>query len=212
MITTYVINYPLIMNPIGLQSDFPSQDQLIDNVVSFANADLDDQAKVRRYFRGMWTPDEIPSLEDCRAIQAEVRTMLLNLASGFDVRDFGDAMRGLEWLPDIRHFRRRDSGIVLKGWLGTQEIPVLGGVQERIVFRWRVQNAPLRAICGLGLATLVQEGLHGRVVECHREGCGNFFLDRKSRGKPRKYCKSAECDRLLNSKRVADSRSGKTKK
>ena len=188
---------------------FPLQSELIDAVIAFANADLDALAKVRRYFNGIWKPDNIPSLSTCRTIQADVRSWLM-FAAGFNDQDCFDAMRGLEW-GYSGSFKRLDSGIELKGWLSVEKIPVLGGHEEKIVWKWRVVNASLRAICGLAVGTIIQEGLHQRVVECQRDGCGNIFLDRSSRGTARKYCKSAECDVILNRQAVARSRKRKKK-
>jgi len=37
---------------------------------------------------------------------------------------------------------------------------------------------------------------------CARAGCGNTFEDSKSRGTPRKYCRSEECRKALNVERV----------
>lgn len=189
---------------------FPLQNELINAVVSFANADLDDPAKVvRRYFDGAWMPCKIPSPETCHTIQADVRLWLMT-ADGFNNRDCYDAMRGLEWGFD-KSFKRLDSGIELKGWLSVEKVPVLGGHEEKIVWKWRAVNASLRAICGLAVGTIIQEGLHQKVITCQRDGCSNIVLDRSSRGTARKYCKSAECDVILNRQAVARSRKRKKK-
>ena len=188
-------------------SVIPLQSELINSVLAFANADLDDPDKVRRYFNGAWAPHKIPSLRTCRTIQADARSWLL-FAAGFDERGSYDAMRGLEDSYD-GSFKRLDPGIELKGWPSVEKIPVLGGHEEKIVWKWRVVNASLRAVCGLAVGIIIQEGLHLWVVECQRDGCGNIFLDRSSRGTPRKYCKSAECDAIVNRQAVARSRKRK---
>lgn len=75
---------------------FPLQDELIDAVIGFANADLDHPDNARQYFRGTWAPDELPKLRTCRTIQADVRLELM-VAAGFPAnRECHDAMRGLD--------------------------------------------------------------------------------------------------------------------
>ena len=185
---------------------FPLQGELIDAVIAFANADLYDPAVVRRYFKGAWEPTEIPKLRACRNIQADVRTSLMN-AADFGHRDCHDEMRGLEWGKGS--FKRFDPGIRLEGWLSIDKVPITGGHKEQIVWKWCVSHASLRDICGLAVSTIVQENLHRRFGECGREGCYNIFLDRNSRGTPRKYCKQETCELALNRDRVSASRRGK---
>jgi len=187
---------------------FPLQKNLIDAVIGFANADLNPPDNVRRYFSETWEPDQIPKLRTCRIIQADVRLGLM-VAAGFPAnRECHDAMRGLEWNFDDT-FTRIDPGIRLEGHLSVEKTAVLGGYEEQIVWKWRVTNASLRAICGLAVGTIIQEGLHRKIGLCEREGCSNLFLDRNSRGIPRKYCKTDECEKKLNRQRVSDSRSSK---
>ena len=101
---------------------------------------------------------------------------------------------------------RVDHGIRFEGHLTVEKTPVLGGHKEQIEIAWRVRRASLRAICGLAVQIIIQEELHQRIGVCDREGCGSIFLDRKSRGIPQKYCKSEECEKILNRERVKESR------
>ena len=183
---------------------FPLQSKLIDAVIGFANADRYDRAQISSYFNGTWEPYPIPTLEPCREIQTDVRKWLL-FAAGFNDRDCHLAMLGLE--DNFKGtFKRIDSGIRLEGYLLVEKTPVIGGHEERIVWKWRVKNASLRAICGLAVSIIIQEGLHWRIGMCDRENCLNIFLDRSSRGIRRKYCKSTECEKILNRERVKESR------
>ena len=183
---------------------FPLQSELIDGVIGFANADLSNRTQISSYFNGTLKPDQIPILKTRRTIQADVRLWLMT-ASGFDNRESYLAMRGVEDNYD-GSVKRVDLGIRFEGYLTVEETPVLGGYKEQIVFKWRVSKASLRAICGLAVQIIIQEGLHQRVGECERESCQNIYLDRTSRGIRRKYCKSAECGKILNRERVKESR------
>ncbi|MDH5323206.1 MAG: hypothetical protein OEW81_12405, partial [Gammaproteobacteria bacterium] len=155
-----------------------------------------------RYFTGAWEPDDIPDLATCQGIQADTRFWLL--CPQVDDQDFYDAIRGLVWESgNPKHgragkFTRLDSGIALKGWPSRAKVPVGDGYEERLVWKWRVENAPLRSVCALAVATIYESGLQPKITECQREGCGNIFLDTVSRGKKRKYCHSPECEAILN--------------
>ena len=193
-------------------SPFPLQNELINAVVAFANAESLDEQHIRRHFKNTWTPDKIPQLRTLIEIQQEVREWLFKaryLPDG-DV-EHGFALHGLriELGPEVV---RVDPGILLEGKISIDQVPILGGFKEQIVWTWKVKQASLRAICGLAMATICQEGLHKRIGECAREGCGNIFLDQSSRGNKRKYCKSAECDAKLNQMRVEQSRKKRAKK
>lgn len=107
---------------------FPLQNELIDAVVRFANAELktDYKSVVREHFNQAWVPDEIPKLRTCRRIQNDVRLGLM-VAAGFPAnRECHDAMRGLEDNLDGT-LKRIDSGIRLEGHLSVEKTPVLGG-------------------------------------------------------------------------------------
>ena len=186
-------------------SAFPLQSELIDAVIGFANADLDDPTQISCYFNGTWQPDSIPKLRTCRSIQGDVRLELMATAAGFNHDDSYLAMRGYEDNYD-GSVTRVDPGIRFEGYLTVDKKMVLGGHEEKIVFEWRVSKASLRAICGLAVQIIKQEGLDRRFGECDREGCENIFLDRSSRGIRRKYCKSTECEKILNRERVKESR------
>jgi len=185
-------------------SAFPLQSELIDGVIGFANAHLSNPSQISSYFNETWKPDQVPKLRTCRTIQNDVRLWLMT-AVGFDHDDSYLAMRGYEDNYD-GSLTRVDPGIRFEGHLAVKKTPVLGGHQEQIEFKWRVSRASLRAICGLAVQIIIQEGLHRRIGVCDREGCLSIFLDRSSRGIPRKYCKSAECEKILNRERVKESR------
>ena len=185
-------------------SAIPLQGELIDGVIGFANAKLSNPTQISSYFNGTWKPYRIPKLRTCRTIQADVRLWLMT-ASGFDNRECYYALRGFEDIYDDS-VTRVDHGIRFEGHLTVEKTPVLGGHKEQIEFEWRVSRASLRAICGLAMQIIIQEELHQRIGECERESCQNIYLDRTSRGIPRKYCKSEECEKILNRERVKESR------
>ena len=184
--------------------DIPSTDELIDAVISFVNAKLNHPNQISCYFNGTWKPVDVPRLRTCRSIQNDVRLWLMT-AAGFDDRDHQLAMLGLEDNFN-RTFKHVDRGIWLKGYVSLEKTPVLGGYSDQHVLKWYVSKASLRNICGLAVQIICEKDLHRRIGVCERESCRSIFLDRRSRGIRRKYCKSEKCEKILNRERAEKSR------
>lgn len=186
---------------------FPLQDELIDAVIAFANADLQSARQAAAFYSGMWTPSSLPSLSECRSIQDEVRSWLRPLDKPAKM------MRAVE---AMMIYRGKTDGVQLVGALGfsaTQDAEPhepKSRMRYEVTWNWWVRSASLRAVCGLAVASVYQAGLREFVGLCARDGCGIYFVDRKSRGNRRKYCKTDHCELALNAERVSRSR-GKRK-
>lgn len=169
-------------------TSYPIQSELVDAVISFANLDLKNSTQIRESFSGAWRPDALPSLRTCRDVQRETREWLSapNLRAYLAMEGFDQFVVRIE--RGIR-FEGRLNGV--KGHRGKIEIQ----------WKWWVSEASLRAICGLAVATIEQLGLRDRLAVCARPGCGLYFIDRESRGVPRKYCKTEACEQALNRER-----------
>ena len=178
--------------------DFPLQDELIDAVIQFANAKLKKGDQVLDYFCSSWRPDSIPRLRTCRKIQTETRRWLTvpNEDSGFLLALLGSDFK-----------ERVDAGIRLGGQVAFR-LDKLDDVNSRVkvIASWHVEKASLRSICGLAVATIHDAGLSKRIRVCDHKECANIFIDDRSRGKPRIYCKTEECASQRNRERVAASR------
>ena len=184
---------------------FPVQDDLIDAVLGFANAKLTDPEQVHEFFADRWRRVSIPTLRTCRKIQGEVRDWLdspegtgLSAAwalMGFDLTD---------------NKKRIDSGIALGGSVLFRNRLVDKETKEtefHVLWDWWIDDATLRALCGLAVCTIWQANLKGRIGYCERAECDNYFIDRRSRGERRRYCGTEECNRARNRARTAASRS-----
>lgn len=188
-------------------SEFPLQEQLIDSVLRFASATLQDPSQISAFFDGVWRPDALPKLRRCRAIQAEVRSWIDNPESPDQMAVSG--MLGVNALSD-----EKDRGIRLAGGLGFRRTVVDAEalkIESRITWTWWITDATLLAICGLAVCTIWQSNLQHKVGLCRRKNCPNYFVDRDSRGKSRIYCKSQECEKILNKQRVKASRKNSRK-
>ena len=194
-------------------SAFPLQKELVDSVINFANLDLQSPQDVSKCFDGTWTPTEIPKLRECRRLRHEVRRWLLEAKLGsadhllalYGVnlsRQTGGKPEKLKVSKDIR----------LEGGIYVDVAPQGRGVENPIRWRWQVAHASLRAICGLAVTTICEQGLHHKVHECKREGCSNIFVDRQSRGTQREYCLTPYCNNQRNKEAVQKSIKHKGKK
>ena len=120
------------------------------------------------------------------------------------------AVEGFSWGP----LEQVDKGIRLTGEIHTV-LEVDSESHEVDVYLrcdWSVSDVSLRAICGLAVATIYQRKLRKRLGLCERVECNNIFIDTGSRGTPRKYCKTAECERARNRDGVKASRARMRKK
>ena len=183
---------------------FPLQDQLIDAVIGFANAKIRQPDQVHDYFTGRWQPESLPKLPTCRRIQRDVRQWLLDRDPGFVL-----ALEGFSSGP----VEKVDKGIRLTGAIHSA-FDFNSESREAHVYltwQWSVSDASLRAICGLAVATIYQQKLRKRLGLCERAECDNIFIDTTSRGTPRQYCKTDECERARNRERVKDSRARQRK-
>ena len=186
-------------------ADLPLQKELIDAVIEFANATLEQGDQVLAYFCGRWQLDSTPTLRTCRTIQAETRRWLSlpNEDSGFLLALLG------------RDFRERvDAGVQLNGQVYFR-LEKLDDVQSRVkvTWNWWAKKASLRTICGLAVATIHDAGLSKHVHLCAHDACDNIFIDDKSRGTPREYCKIKKClDRRNRESTAATRRDPKRKR
>ena len=73
-------------------------------------------------------------------------------------------------------------------------------------------SASLSDLASLGVAYLMQNDMKDRVGLCSRKDCDNVFLDNKSRGTARIYCKTEKCELILNRERVDRSRKNRKPK
>lgn len=184
---------------------FPLQRELIDAVVGFINAKLTDPKSVNKYFNGSWQPKKLPTLRGCRKLQTEVRGWLLGVK-----HNHANHVLAIHGYSTTELGTRDDDGIQLKGRIYLGPAPAGHRMENQIAWDWQVSEASLQSICALAVATICQEGLHEDVHECKRDGCANIFVDRHSRGKPRQYCKTKECDNARN--RFAVSKSARKKR
>ncbi len=189
-------------------TDIPLQDELVESIIEFASAEIRDPTQACGYFGSYWAPTEAPSLKSCRAIQREVQDWL----NGNSYLNAVNAAMGLSTKGG------EDSGIVLLGKPGFSAEWHDDQFQQRIHLSWWVQKGTLRAICGFAITTLYQSNLINRVGQCSRKAsfssdgqvrdadCKRFFIDRKSRGRKRKYCMTPGCEAARNRQRVRASR------
>ncbi len=181
---------------------FPLQNSLIDAVIRFANAPLDDADEILDLFEGTWRPDSPPSLRVCRSVQREVLEWLATLADRK-----GDVEAVIASILGYRkNMERVDSGIRFAGNLGYRIVKDGRGRKARheVTWHWRVSAASLRAICGLAVASIYQADLHDRVGQCEWAKCNRYFVDRKSRGSPRQFCPDRGCDNAARQQRWRD--------
>jgi hypothetical protein len=106
-------------------------------------------------------------------------------------------------LSDERVSRVFDPGIEFAGKL----LCVTGANGPELAWSYEIQRASLRATLGVAVVSLCQAGLAVRLGLCSRPGCGTYYIDRKSRGVRRKYCKTAQCNKWLSRAGVAKFRS-----
>ena len=186
---------------------FPVQDDLIHAVVGFASAKLTDSKQVHEFFTGRYRRVSVPTLKTCRKIQREVRNW-------FD--DPEGAGLSAAWaligydLADNK--KRLDPGIVIGGTILFQNRLVDAETKEtefHVLSEWWIDDATLRAVCGFAVCTIWQADLMDRVGFCERDECNNYFIDRRSRGEPRRFCGEQECNRARGRARTAASRSNK---
>ena len=182
---------------------FPLQNELIDAVIGFANDKLREPKDVERHFNGTWKPYNLPTLRTCRKLQKDVRQWLLEAKLGS--ADHLLALYGIELTKDSTPKARKYSAIKLKGEIYIEPASSGHDLRNQIAWSWRISEASLRSICGLAVATVHQEGLRHNVHECQRDECGNLFIDRCSRGVPRLYCKTEDCDKARNLHAVRES-------
>ncbi len=188
---------------------FPLQNELIDAVIGFANAKLREPKDVEQYFNGAWRPGKLPDLRACRKLQGEVRRWLLEVKLGSG--DYLPPLYGIELSKDSAR-KEGQPAIKLKGYIYIEPAEPGADQRHKIAWRWEVSEASLRSICGLAVATVVQEGHRHHVHECERDECENLFIDRHSRGIPRRYCKTADCDNARNRQAVKKSNERTKKK
>ena len=183
---------------------FPVQNELIDAIVKFASAKLTDLGQVREIFPKDRRPDSVPSLQTCQKIQKEVRDWLdLPDQSGMSAA-WALIGRNLDANKEMV-----DPGISLGGAIGFQRRLVDKTSNEKvfhITWDWWITSASLRAVCGLAVGSIWQAELQDRVGYCERDGCGNYFIDRRSRGQRRQYCGERECNKARSRERTAASR------
>ena len=183
----------------------PVQDDLIDAVIRFASAKLMAHKQIPQFFPSSWRPTSVPTLKTCRKIQGEVRDWL---------KDPGQAGQLAAWAligRDLAGGKKKvDPGIALSGAVLFRRRLVNADTNEmdlQVTFDWWVTDAPLRALCGLAVCTIWQTNLKDRVGFCERDECGNYFIDRRSRGERRRYCGTEECSKARSRARTAASRS-----
>ncbi len=183
-------------------ASFPLQDELIEAVPRFAAAKISDPKELGCYFGGSWEIAPLPSLGVIKRTQRELRGWLDNIKHpqpAVNAYLFGSDRSG-----DEPKFHPR---IKFEGRLGSQMWKENEDWQYKITFRWRVVEAPLRAVCALGVVSIAQEGLQDMLKRCTRDGCGNYFVDTKTGGR-RKYCLEPECETLRGNARTKKSRGG----
>jgi hypothetical protein len=163
---------------------------LIDSVVDFANAKLSNPQQVADYFPDHWCPQEFPKLRTCRDIQRDVRAWLLNPKDAYNwLMGSGSAFEvRLAASPRIRTAWSDDPG---------------RDMTTDISWNMYVQEGSLRGICTLGVIYLIADGFADKTHECAHDKCNNLFVDTKSRGKPRLFCRTVECDAVRNREYVA---------
>jgi hypothetical protein len=105
-------------------------------------------------------------------------------------------------LSSERASRVFDPGIQFAGSL----LCASGPDGPELAWSWHITRASLRATLGVAVLSIGQAGLASRVGVCARHGCATYYIDRESRGVPRKYCKSSKCGKELNRARVAKCR------
>ena len=183
---------------------FPVQDELIDAIVRFASTKLTDPKQVKQFFPGRYRRVSVPTLRTCRKIQGEVRDWLddpegAGLSAAW-------ALIGYD-LADEK--KRLDPGIALGGTFLYQNRLVDTKTKEtefQVLLDWWIDVATLRAVCGLAVCTIWQANLQDRIGYCERDGCNNYFIDRRSRGQRRQYCGERECNKARSRDRTAASR------
>ena len=187
---------------------FPLQKDLVDAVITFASIDLRRSAQVSDCFSRFWRPKSLPAVETCRQIQSEVRTWLSEKSAIDPVDAFFGATKE----------RFTDARVEFLGLPGFKAHRVGKELKHEITWQWWVSKGSLRAICGFGVANLYQAGWIDRIGQCAREAykndppCKRFFLDQKSRGQPREYCLTDECNAARLRQRVAAGRPPKRKR
>lgn len=172
---------------------FPLQDDLIDGVVAFANVQLETSEQAGGYFKCHWKRGSLPDVKQCRRIQTEVRKWLSGLDSELP------AVNAMIGGPN----KKAEHGVRLIGALGYEARPG----HRQITWDWWITDTSLRAICGLAVVSIFNAGLTDKVGRCARDGCENYFIDRKSRGIIRRYCKTDACEKAVNRDRVRKKRS-----
>lgn len=180
---------------------YPLQEPLIDAVIRFANTKLNDPSAVAEVFADTWPMELVPRLRVCRSAQHQTREWLATLKSGKGFEYAIAAMLGRRVNKETEKLERIDSGIRLTGIPGYRIVKRGRKVHREMPVTWRVSEATLRSICGLGVAMIHEADLEDRVGLCKRKGCGNFFIDRVSRGERRTHCHSDECERERNAAR-----------
>ncbi len=191
---------------------FPVQDDLIDAVLGFASAKLTDPKQVHKFFADRWRRVSIPTtLRTCRKIQGEVRDWLddpegagLSAAWALIGYDLTDNKKRLD--PGIAFggtvlFRKRK-----KAKKGKKVDVTTKETEFHVLWDWWIDDATLRALCGLAVCTIWQANLKDRIGYCERDGCDNYFIDRRSRGERRRYCGTEECNKARSRARTAASR------
>ena len=169
---------------------FPLQDELIGDVIDFANAEFNSPSDLQPIFGERWVPDKGYSLTSIRDVQRELRAVL-DRSSDDSFRPIGNEL--INTLSRIR----------LEGNLGlfvSFDEPHKN-VHHRITWSWRIQKAPLASVCGLGIASIYQTGQNKRVRVCRFDQCDRYFIDARSRGKAREYCFSEQCTNQRNAAR-----------
>ena len=183
---------------------FPLQEQLIDDVVSFANSPISHPNDLRRIFEGSWSIESDLSLGHIRRVKSEVRKWLSAIISGdlgltdapfidsiFDIRFEGRLGYS------VRYLDPRD-----------RDVRTVEDFEHRVKWNWQISEAPLRAVCSLAIASIFEAGFASRVGVCGFESCNRFFVAKRSRGKPREYCFNESCENRRNAARQKEYRKG----
>jgi hypothetical protein len=168
-------------------------EKVVNALVSFANAEIKDPHDAVSYFKGFWKPSRIPSLAECRNVQEEVREWLTAFRRS-SARGVADAVSEVNLVGKVSSVGvRKRKYVATRSW-------------------WLSPDTKLRAVCGFAAWTALEAGMRDHVGLCAREACGTFYVGRRSRGTPRKFCRTDECMRALHRERVATIRSKRERK
>jgi hypothetical protein len=194
-------------------------DSLIQSTLNFVNTKLDHPNQILDFFGGAYTPSHVPKLRACRETQREVREWLTDDSRHLDFYAnitcstiMTDGYEGLtNKSPEFGHIVAEPCNVHLDVSELKQHFRQYGediaSHGYSLDFTYRFVGATLEELAGYGMAFILQDEKRDRVGICARDGCENIFLDLKSRGTRRKFCKTDECARIVRNERTAKSRS-----